>query len=131
MRFEVDFPTTGLPDDRVLVDVEHRVPGLGEYFFNGTRWNKVCINFSNPYHTATLKPKEVWLPCTPEDAFMKMMNPESRVIRVKSSLEILSNVQDIRRDNLTTIYRCPLQEVRRRLDFRLTNLEVLQTKEPS
>ena len=95
MKLEVDFPTTGLPENRKLVGVEYNVPTVGGYYFNGQRWNEVLIVFSSTWLTAILKPKEVWLPCTPEDAFAKMLHPGSRVIRTTHQKTLVEKVRDL------------------------------------
>lgn len=92
MKIEVDFPTNGLPDDVELVSVAYLIPAVGRYFFDGNAWHKVRILFHNPVLTAITKPKEVWLPCTPEDAFAKMLYPDSRVIRKQYDQEIVQTV---------------------------------------
>jgi hypothetical protein len=128
MKLEVDFPVNGLPEDRELVGIERRVPSIGEYFFNGTKWEKVLIGFVNPYFTAILKPKEVWLPCTPEDAFAKMLYPESRVIRTAAFKTPVTKVTEITETSMgfklegyaSSEARCPF-----------CHFEVLKTEELS
>lgn len=94
MKLEVDFPTTGLPEDRELVGVEYRRLNSGEYGWAGGAWGHTFPNalLDAPRLVAILKPKEVWLPCTPEDAFAKMLHPESRVIRKQYDQEIVQTV---------------------------------------
>lgn len=96
MKLEVDFPTTGLPEDRELVGVEMRKPRQAEYYFSGNLWVRAAFSFhESSYFIAVLKSKEVWLPCTPEDAFAKMLHPESRVIRNTSSKTRVIKVTEI------------------------------------
>jgi hypothetical protein len=111
MKLEVDFPVNGLPEDRELVGIERRVPSIGEYFFNGQKWSKVLLTFSSTWITAILKPKEVWLPCTPEDAFAKMLYPESRVIRTTVRKTLVEKVLEI--DDRSMVFKLeghPLRE---------------------
>jgi len=128
MKLEVDFPVNGLPEDLELVGMERRVPAIGEYFFDGNKWQRVHINFHNRYFTAILKPKEVWLPCTPEDAFAKMLYPESRVIRTAAFKTPVTKVTEITETSMgfklegyaSSEARCPF-----------CHFEVLKTEELS
>jgi hypothetical protein len=111
MKLEVDFPVNGLPEDLELVGVGYKVPTLGEYYFNGQKWSKVLLTFSSTWITAILKPKEVWLPCTPEDAFAKMLYPESRVIRTTVRKTLVEKVLEI--DDRSMVFKLeghPLRE---------------------
>ncbi len=84
MKIEVDFPTTGLPEGVELTGLEMRMPKEREYYFSGNVFVEANFDFQVSSHfVAITKPKEVWLPCTPEDAFAKMLHPDSRVIRTK------------------------------------------------
>jgi hypothetical protein len=128
MKLEVDFPVNGLPEDLELVGVGYKVPTLGEYYFNGQKWSKVLLTFSSTWITAILKPKEVWLPCTPEDAFAKMLYPESRVIRTAAFKTPVTKVTEITETSMgfklegyaSSEARCPF-----------CHFEVLKTEELS
>lgn len=129
MKLEVDFPTTGLPEDRELVGVRYKTPSVGDYYFY-CGWIKSTSPALQVHLVAILKPKEVWLPCTPEDAFAKMLHPESRVIRTESFKTPVEKIGSInaegritfmlRGHNTITDAACPLEY-----------FEVLKTKELS
>ncbi len=124
----VSFPTTGLPKDRELLGAELRTPLIGEWMLYDDAWylNNYAYERSF-YFVVILGQVEVWEPCTPEDALAKMLDPASRVIRIKISQELLDNIISVRKDCITR--RFEFLDIHQPIVHTLSDLEVLRSGE--